>query len=130
MGTAKGFHRKLWRNMKDASRMCERVGLAGVNVFDCRNYTSPQHADEDCVRSLCAQILLNAEEKWSEFSFCATQYGYYIETRENTLWLVLSTLMTYFLNSTIIGALIHLNCMAQCFRRREQFYVYGEELDR
>ncbi|KAH7871938.1 uncharacterized protein C8R40DRAFT_1174015 [Lentinula edodes] len=86
MGTAKGFHRKLWRNMKDASRMCERVGLAGVNVFDCRNYTSPQHADEDCVRSLCAQILLNAEEKWSEFSFCATQYGYYIETRENTLW--------------------------------------------
>ncbi|GAV99110.1 hypothetical protein LENED_000544 [Lentinula edodes] len=57
MGTAKGFHRKLWRNMKDASRM---------------NYTSPQHADEDCVRSLCAQILLNAEEKW--------------KTRENTLW--------------------------------------------
>ncbi|KAJ4465422.1 hypothetical protein C8J55DRAFT_566351 [Lentinula edodes] len=75
MGTAKSFHRKLWRQMKDASKECERVGLAGVNIFDCRNYTSPQHADNDCVRSLCAQIILDAEAKWSEFSFCATQYG-------------------------------------------------------
>lgn len=72
--------------MKTESRECEKVGLAGVNLFDCNGYTAPQHRDVDCIRTLCAQFELAAESQWSEFGFCATEYGYYIETRANTLW--------------------------------------------
>ncbi|KAF9026085.1 hypothetical protein BDP27DRAFT_1376340 [Rhodocollybia butyracea] len=75
MRTARAIHPGLVNKINEQSKACERVG-----------YTAPQHCDEDCTPSLCAQFELQAEQKWSEFAFCAIQYGYYIETRRNMLW--------------------------------------------
>lgn len=86
--TARAVHPKLVSMIKEQSEQCEKLGVAGVNLFSCNGYTAPQHFDVDAVRSLCAQFEHKAKSKWSEFGFCALQYGYYIETRANTLWFV------------------------------------------
>ncbi|KAJ3991673.1 hypothetical protein F5050DRAFT_1715896 [Lentinula boryana] len=84
--TARAIHPDLVAKIRSSSAACERVGISGLNLFNCNGYTAPQHLDEDCTPSLSAQFILQAEQKWSEFGFCALQYGYYIKTRENTLW--------------------------------------------
>ncbi|KAF5367268.1 hypothetical protein D9757_011689 [Collybiopsis confluens] len=84
--TARSVHPKLAEKIKDASSVCERLGLCGLNVFNCNGYTAPLHFDRDSTPCLSAQIVLQARQDWSEFSFVALQYGYYIQTRENTLW--------------------------------------------
>ncbi|KAF9070673.1 hypothetical protein BDP27DRAFT_1419696 [Rhodocollybia butyracea] len=86
MRTARAIHPALINKINEQSKACERVGLSGLNLFNCKGYTAPQHCDDDCTPSLCAQFELQAEQKWSEFAFCAIQYGYYIESRRNTLW--------------------------------------------
>lgn len=88
MKTAEAVHPKLVTKLHEASTYCDRVGRAGVNLFDCYNYTAPQHGDNDCTHSLSAQLALQALQKWKEFAFCATQYGYYLVTRANMLWYV------------------------------------------
>ncbi|KAJ3924609.1 MAG: hypothetical protein NXY57DRAFT_1044792, partial [Lentinula lateritia] len=60
--TARSVHPELVQKIRSQSKLCERVG-----------YTAPQHRDKDATPSLCAQFILQAEEKWSEFGFCALQ---------------------------------------------------------
>lgn len=89
LATARAIHPDLVRKIKIQSALCERVGLSSLNLFNCSGYTAPQHRDKDATPSLCAQFLLQAEQKWSEFGFCALQYGYYFQLYANTLWYVL-----------------------------------------
>lgn len=91
--TARSVHPELVQKIRSQSKLCERVGLSGLNLFNCSGYTAPQHRDKDATPSLCAQFILQAEEKWSEFGFCALQYGYYFESQENTLWQVHITII-------------------------------------
>ncbi|KAJ4498764.1 hypothetical protein C8R41DRAFT_916257 [Lentinula lateritia] len=93
LATARAVHPDLVKKIKNQSALCERVGLCGLNLFNCSGYTAPQHYDKDATPSLCAQFVLQAEKKWSEFAFCALQYGYYFESHENTLWSFDSTLL-------------------------------------
>ncbi|KAJ3772688.1 hypothetical protein FB446DRAFT_788477 [Lentinula raphanica] len=83
--TAQAAHPALVAEIREKSKECERVGISGQSMFSCNGYTAPQHMDVDCTPSLCAQFTLNAESKWSEYAFCFTQYGFYIETRSNML---------------------------------------------
>lgn len=92
LATARAVHPDLVKKIKNQSALCERVGLCGLNLFNCSGYTAPQHYDKDATPSLCAQFVLQAEKKWSEFAFCALQYGYYFESHENTLWFVIKFL--------------------------------------
>lgn len=84
--TARAVHPDLVRELHEASTLCERVGLAGANLFDCYGYTAPLHDDLDSVRSLSSQFQLRARSEWNEFAFCVSQYGYFLKTRENMLW--------------------------------------------
>ncbi|KAJ3858653.1 hypothetical protein EV359DRAFT_87409 [Lentinula novae-zelandiae] len=93
LATARAVHPDLVKKIKNQSALCERVGLCGLNLFNCSGYTAPQHYDKNATPSLCAQFVLRAEKKWSEFAFCALQYGYYFESHENTLWSFDSTLL-------------------------------------
>ncbi|KAJ3932055.1 MAG: hypothetical protein NXY57DRAFT_961220 [Lentinula lateritia] len=93
LATARAIHPDLVRKIKIQSALCERVGLSSLNLFNCSGYTAPQHRDKDATPSLCAQFLLQAEQKWSEFGFCALQYGYYFQLYANTLWSFNSTLL-------------------------------------
>ncbi|KAG6837598.1 hypothetical protein H0H93_007012 [Arthromyces matolae] len=62
-----------------------RLGSTGSNIFSCSNYMSHQHFDQDEDISICAQYEKTCLQ--DEFNFSYTEWGVYIETRDNTLWL-------------------------------------------
>ncbi|KAF9027695.1 hypothetical protein BDP27DRAFT_1437088 [Rhodocollybia butyracea] len=84
--TARSIHPQLAQKIQEKSKFCEKVGMSGVNLFNCHGYTAPLHKDPDHCPSLSAQFTLRAEKKWGEFGFCVLQYGYYFDSAENTLW--------------------------------------------
>ncbi|KAF9070803.1 hypothetical protein BDP27DRAFT_1419576 [Rhodocollybia butyracea] len=91
--TARSIHPQLAQKIQEKSKFCEKVGMSGVNLFNCHGYTAPLHKDPDHCPSLSAQFTLRAEKKWGEFGFCVLQYGYYFDSAENTLWSFDSSLL-------------------------------------
>ncbi|KAF8825631.1 hypothetical protein HHX47_DHR6000259 [Lentinula edodes] len=84
LATARAVHPDLVKKIKNQSALCERVGLCGLNLFNCSGYTAPQHYDKDATPSLCAQFVLQAEKKWSE-SFDSTLLHGTMLPSENTI---------------------------------------------
>ncbi|KAF4581801.1 hypothetical protein EYR40_002819 [Pleurotus pulmonarius] len=65
------------------------LGSTGSNMFICRNYVSPIHVDDDLTISACMQLDKRCPS--GEWNFAYAQWGYYIETIPNTLWLFYGT---------------------------------------
>lgn len=68
-----------------------RLGSSGVTVFYTKNYLAPQHKDNDASISISCQ-LGKAGVLDTEYDFAYLQWGISIETRVNSVWLVLSAL--------------------------------------
>jgi hypothetical protein len=82
----RAYHPRLAEEFKQSSEALDRLGRSGCNLYHCLNYTSPQHQDNDACHSLCTQLELIAYAPWKEYAFIQTSYGYYFESRTNTLW--------------------------------------------
>ncbi|KAL0567995.1 hypothetical protein V5O48_013997 [Marasmius crinis-equi] len=81
------FHPELVDALDKAGEACDRVGLSGVSLFTCTNYSAPLHTDDDAARGLCCQLVKDIESnEYEEYGFCNLQYGYYISTRSNMVW--------------------------------------------
>jgi hypothetical protein len=87
METSRAFVPDLVNKLENESRLCGRVGLAGVNLFDANNYIATIHQDDDVTPSLVAQLdLFGTRPEWKEFSFCMADYHFYFKTEANFLW--------------------------------------------
>jgi hypothetical protein len=87
--TARSVDSKLVSKLKDVSKECNRLGIAGANMYRCQNYQSPVHNETDASRGLCAQLWHKGKEEWLEWGFYNLHLGYLIKTRSNTLWSIL-----------------------------------------
>ncbi|KAJ3751635.1 hypothetical protein EV360DRAFT_76056, partial [Lentinula raphanica] len=83
---AKLVHPNLASEIKKITCECNRVGMTGVNIYNCIGYMAPIHQDCDASRGLCAQALLEADPRYGEFNFCNIEYQYHIATSTNCLW--------------------------------------------
>ncbi|KAJ3964130.1 hypothetical protein EV361DRAFT_967454, partial [Lentinula raphanica] len=84
--TAQHAHYMLAKDLAKVCDECDQMGMTGANIFNCTGYMAPLHTDKDAVRGLCSQVLLQADSKYDEYSFCNVEYQYYIKTTTNCLW--------------------------------------------
>lgn len=80
------YHPRLAEEFKCSSEALDHLGRLGCNLYQCLNYTSPQHQDNDVCGSLCTQLELITYVPWKEYAFIQASYGYYFESQSNTLW--------------------------------------------
>lgn len=64
------------------------MGSTGASIFACTNYVCSQHVDKDVGISVTFQLDKISDPE--EFNFAFTEWGFYIETIPNTVWLVQS----------------------------------------
>ncbi|KAJ3766180.1 hypothetical protein FB446DRAFT_794354 [Lentinula raphanica] len=83
---ARHAHPSLVHHLTTWCKNCDRLGMTGVNVFNCTGYMAPIHSDDDATRGLCMQTLLNADTTNHEFGFCNVEYKYFIASTTNCLW--------------------------------------------
>ncbi|KAL1724974.1 hypothetical protein EV714DRAFT_222192, partial [Schizophyllum commune] len=86
MEIARSIDPKLVRTLEEQSRACERLGHIGANLYSCRNYCAPQHADRDACTSICSQEAWIGNRLYDEWGFAQPEFGFYIATEVNTLW--------------------------------------------
>jgi hypothetical protein len=86
MTTAKAVVPNLVQELQTATENADRLGITGATMFQCHNYTSPIHGDNDGSHGLCAQYLLEAKRK--EYAFCHLVYRTFVESQSNCLWSV------------------------------------------
>ncbi|KAH6905526.1 hypothetical protein BKA70DRAFT_1107821 [Coprinopsis sp. MPI-PUGE-AT-0042] len=86
MKAAKVYSFELHKELEEAGSTGERLGKTASTVFYCGNYTAPLHYDDDECPGLCAQLDLNADSDYDEYSFIYMAYGCYFVARENSFW--------------------------------------------
>ncbi|KAJ3899498.1 hypothetical protein F5879DRAFT_1060454 [Lentinula edodes] len=86
LGTARIAHPELVKKIVELSKNCDRLGLAGANIYNCTGYVAPGHRDKDAAPSLSVQALLLAESQYAEFAFCHFERQFYVKSRTNLLW--------------------------------------------
>ncbi|KAJ3888768.1 hypothetical protein GG344DRAFT_79460 [Lentinula edodes] len=86
LGTARIAHPELVKKILELSKNCDRLGLAGANIYNCTGYVAPGHRDKDAAPSLSVQALLLAESQYAEFAFCHFERQFYVKSRTNLLW--------------------------------------------
>ena len=86
MECCRRVHPDLYWELKKASILPDRLGLYELTEYFCENYQSPLHQDVDGTKSLCCQYHLNADQDLDEFAFIYAEYGYYMQSRENSFW--------------------------------------------
>ncbi|KIK54519.1 hypothetical protein GYMLUDRAFT_177179 [Collybiopsis luxurians FD-317 M1] len=118
--TAWVFFPNLVKDMEKRSQMCTKIGYSGVTLYDCNGYAAPQHFDPDVAHSLSVQLkLYGIQEDWHEFSFCASQYGYFFKTEPNMLWWA-TTLLGYSFLNFLVGPSGLSTYMEPCFHLKKQ----------
>ena len=72
-------------DLKHVGEEANTLGSYGVNAYHCRNYIAPQHRDEDATWTVSHQLRKrNCSE--DEYCFAFSEWGYYLETKENCTW--------------------------------------------
>ncbi|KAJ8503610.1 hypothetical protein ONZ45_g10703 [Pleurotus djamor] len=70
----------------DIDQDFDPLGAYGFNLFVCHNYLAPLHRDKDDLGiSVCFQLKKRCRE--DEFNFAFMEWGVYVQTEPNTLWL-------------------------------------------
>ncbi|KAJ7780390.1 hypothetical protein B0H14DRAFT_2631168 [Mycena olivaceomarginata] len=83
--TTKSIWPELANDMKTITDEADRLGLTGCNLFECHNFTSCIHKDNDATKkSICCQLFLRAKT-W-EFAFMRLRYRLVVRSQSNMLW--------------------------------------------